>query len=197
MQEFKETLQKAEGTESKLRKWMLVLGFLTKKMNEQKLKPPIIVGGSAVMFYTLEHYITYDVDLVCEDREKLENLLGKLRFKKVGRHWILPEADLAIEIPSTTLEKSAYNKLRKIKLNASQVFIIGLEDLILDRLNAYKYWKSEADRDQALMVTTGNYQDIDWIYLTKKAKKEELEPALLEVKKKAEDALRKIKNPKA
>jgi predicted nucleotidyltransferase len=192
MRRFKEVLRKAERTESKLRKRLFILGYLTKTMEERGLKPPIMVGGSAVMFYTLEHYVTYDVDLVCEDREQLEALLEECGFKRIGRHWILPEVDLAIEIPSIALEGMSYDRVRRVRLDSYEVRIVGMEDLIIDRLRAYKHWSSEADRDQAMMIIAGNYQDIDWLYLTRRARKGGLGYQLREVKRRSEEALRML-----
>lgn len=193
MREFSRILKKANEEQSKIKRRLLIIGYLSKLMEKKCLKPPIIVGGSAVMFYTLEHYITYDIDLVCENRKELENMLRKCGFERAGRHWILPPIELAIEIPSTKLEDESYDRVREVRIDGYGVRILGIEDIILDRLRAYKYWRSEIDRDQAIMMVAGNIDDIDWGYLRSRAKRDQLEIDLMEVRKIAKSALRKRK----
>ena len=54
-----------------------------------------------------------------------------------------------------------------------QCRIIGLEDLIIDRLNACKYWKSEIDCEMVELLLKRYTKELDWLYLEKKAAKPE------------------------
>ena len=47
--------------------------------------------------------------------------------------------------------------------------IIGLEDLIIDRLNACKHRKSEVDCEMTELLIARYGPEIDWAYLEKKA----------------------------
>ena len=51
--------------------------------------------------------------------------------------------------------------------------IIGIEDLIIDRLNACKHWKSEIDCEMAELLIMRYGKELDWDYLEKKAQKPE------------------------
>jgi hypothetical protein len=47
--------------------------------------------------------------------------------------------------------------------------VIGLEDLIVDRLNACKHWRSEGDCEAAELLVARYRDDLDWDYLERKA----------------------------
>ena len=47
--------------------------------------------------------------------------------------------------------------------------IIGIEDLIIDRLNACKHWKSEIDCEMATLLVNRYVAELDWTYLERKA----------------------------
>ena len=54
-----------------------------------------------------------------------------------------------------------------------QCQFIGIEDLIIDRLNACKHWKSEIDCEMTELLVMRYGEELDWDYLDKKAKKPE------------------------
>ncbi len=67
-----------------------------------------------------------------------------------------------------------------------QCSIIGIEDLVIDRLNAFKHWKSEIDGEMVELLIRRYRNDLDWSYLEKKALLPENDtlPEILELKKK-------------
>ncbi len=70
-----------------------ILAEISEKL--PKNKKPILVGGSAVEFYTRGTYKSLDIDLLA-DREALEKVLEKMGFSKIGRHWFYTK-DIGIE----------------------------------------------------------------------------------------------------
>lgn len=56
--------------------------------------------------------------------------------------------------------------------------MIGIEDLILDRLQACVHWRSEADCEWARRLMAAHRNDIDWVYLSQAAEKEGLKDRL-------------------
>jgi hypothetical protein len=59
--------------------------------------------------------------------------------------------------------------------------ILSIEDLIVDRLNACKHWKSQYDCEQA-QVLIGVYLDkLDREYLNKRMKEEDLEKEIIKI----------------
>ena len=73
-QEYKEILKKMDQFDKDYKKSLLFLGFLNKYL--KKINSSIIIlGGFAVEFYTIGEYSSKDIDLACNDRMALENLL--------------------------------------------------------------------------------------------------------------------------
>ncbi|MCL5780654.1 MAG: hypothetical protein M1119_07060 [Firmicutes bacterium] len=72
------------------------------------------------------------------------------------------------------------------------IYVIGIEDLILDRVRAAVYWKSSADREWAFLLIISQMEEIDFNYLEKEAKKEP-DPTIIELigklKKSAENII--------
>lgn len=168
------------------KKRLYFVGILTKYLSKKKIRP-ILVGGNALEFYTLGYYSTSDIDIITEGYEIVGEILENWGFKKIGRHWYNEDLEIAIEIPGSTLDEEAYKNIVEIKIRNLKVFIIGIEDLIIDRLNAYKWWKSLSDKEWAKRLLKIEKFDIDFDYLEKKCKKEDILDVYQEVKKEIED----------
>ena len=80
------------------------------------------------------------------------------------RHWYHEELDLALEIPDNILAGSQ-EKVVTLEIDNLELYIIGIEDLVLDRLAAAKYWKSEADLLWAAKLLALHQDSVDWRYL--------------------------------
>lgn len=174
-------LQRVKETADPLTKRLLFIGLLNKELEPENIKP-IIVGGNAVEFYTAGGYATYDIDVIAPS-EPLDKVLKKWGFDKVGRHWISEELDIVIEAPSFALDKEEQReKLYEVEIDNLKVYILGIEDLIIDRLNAYVHWKSQDDGIWAKELMVLHSEEIDWDYLEKRAKEEKVEAALAELK---------------
>lgn len=79
----------------------------------------IVVGGSAVSFYTGGAYLSRDVDLItAASGDQLGELMTLLGFERRDGAWLHTETD-----------------------------VIGLEDLLVDRLNAVVHWKDTEARE--------------------------------------------------
>jgi hypothetical protein len=148
-----------------------ILAEISEKLSGNK--KPILVGGSAVEFYTRGTCKSIDIDLL-GDRETLVKLLG---FSKTGRHWFYTK-DIGIEIVGSSAEGRRVNEvLHEGKL----IRIISIEDLIVDRLNACKHWKSQYDCEQAQVLAGAYLDNLDMDYLKSRMKEEDLEMELLKI----------------
>ncbi|NSW84467.1 MAG: UbiD family decarboxylase [Syntrophothermus sp.] len=144
---------------------------------------PVIVGGSAVLIYTSGGFVTQDIDLVVGDswRKDVAAILEKNGFKKgTGRHWINDELDLFVEIPDGTLAGD-WEKITTIEIDGSEVYLIGPEDLIIDRLNAAKHWRSRRDEEQCMYLLETMSSELDWDYLNKRSSEEQVDDKLHEL----------------
>ncbi len=135
-------LEKVKTIENLLKKRMYFIGLLTKELPDIQ---PIVVGGNAVEFYTAGGYATNDIDILAPS-EPVNKVLTNWGFKKEGKNWINIDLDIQIETPTGQLEPRQFDKLTELTIEGLKVFIIGIEDIIIDRMNAFVYWESNDDR---------------------------------------------------
>lgn len=157
-----------------------IIAVLTSAIKESLNLTPVVVGGQAVEFYTGGGYATMDVDMICEaSTEQIGKILEKLGFYRDNKYWILDsnKLDLAIETPSGPLA-GADDKLMELKIAQHTAYFIGVEDIIIDRLNAYVHWNEKWQEEWILGMMVSNYQDIDWEYLNKRANQESVNDSL-------------------
>jgi len=166
-------LQKALAIEDRLKRALYVVGVIARDLDP--LAQPIVVGGTAVEFYTLGAYTTHDVDLVCPSRPKAVEALERLGFERSEslRHWYHGELEMVIEIPDEHLAGDT-QRLAEVVIDGLTVHVIGVEDLILDRLRACVHWRSESDCEWARRMIAIHRREMDWDYLLKAAKEEDL-----------------------
>jgi hypothetical protein len=162
-------IEKIRQTESPLKRQLLMVALITNLLEQKGKDAPVVIGGCALSYYSREVYFTADIDLAYADREALDIVLKDVGFKKQGRYWVNEDLKIAIEVPSSVLigEDSPVEIVEFEK--GLQCRIIGIEDLIMDRLSACKYWKSEIDCEMVDLLMRRYKEELDWAYLEKKA----------------------------
>ena len=87
------------------------------------------------------------------------------------------EMDVPIEIPSSDL---AGSKDRIIKLNTPDgyCYVIGVEDLIIDRLSAAEFWTDARSQEWARYLMSSQFENLDIDYMKLRALEES--PKLLQ-----------------
>lgn len=181
-------LLKAKDIERGFQRTTYVMSVLTTKFEAIGIKA-VIVGGAAVEFYTADWYSTSDIDLAIT-RGKMKEFgetLEEMGFVKDGRFWTRDDLKLYIEAPGNIDELSMDN-VTKVESENGYVYFIGLEEIIFDRIEAAKHWKSEGDKQQAIRMATNAFDDIDWNYLKKRCKEDNSDDVLTEVREAAKDA---------
>jgi len=164
-----EIIERIKQTESPLKRQLLMVALITRLLEQKGKEAPIVIGGCALSYYTREVYFTADIDLAYADREALDTVLKEIEFVKEGRYWVNEELKMAIEVPASVLiGEDSPVEIVELAENL-QCKIIGIEDLIIDRLNACKYWKSEIDCEMAELLIKRYTKELDWTYLEKKA----------------------------
>lgn len=111
---------------------------------------PILVGGAAVAFYTDGRYVTADIDLIAPSGKDVDTVMKGLGFSRLGKDFINERLKIYIEFPSSTLGPT--ERYNRVKLKNVGVRVISLEDLVVDRLCAFKFWRSSVDGLNALML---------------------------------------------
>lgn len=110
----------------------------------------VLVGGAAVAFYTNSRYTTKDIDMLAIGGKNLEKVMCELGFERLGKDYINEKLKIYVEFPGDALGYG--EKSDKIIVDGKELEIISVEDLIVDRLCAFKFWKSEVDGLNALML---------------------------------------------
>lgn len=175
-------LEKTKSISEPLKKRLFVLAVITKALEEYKIKP-VLIGGGAVEYYTFGGYATQDTDLAVENHQKLDEVLKKLKFKAEGRYWYREDIGALIESPAGNLKVHGETApLTEVKIGDLKCYIIGIEDLIIDRLNGYVHWRWQDDLRWAREIARNHSARIDWKYLRQRAKEEKVAAALKELK---------------
>jgi len=152
-------------------KKLQILALLTQRLEQHGVRP-VLVGGTALELYTAGAYATADMDIVVADREVAIQALREMGFEPHGRHWFHPQREVAIEIPDTDLAGD-YARLLEVEIaDGEVVYCIGIEDLLVDRLNAAVHWQSSEDARWAKNLLRNHAMRLDWDYLWQRAREE-------------------------
>jgi hypothetical protein len=160
-------LVKAAALQDPLQQKLAVIAAITKTLEPFGIRP-IVIGGLAVAFYTLGGYATEDVDLAVVGREQFAETMAHLGFAREGRYWTHALFAFPIEAPAGALPGEDA-PLTQLMVDGWPVYILGIEDLIVDRLNAYVHWHSVADGEWVLQLLRTHAAEIDWGYLAARA----------------------------
>ncbi len=118
---------------------------------------PTLVGGGAVELYTGGAYRTGDLDFVGVVTAAVAKRMSEAGFERRGRHWIHERHRLFLEFPDDALDRG--NVVATIRVGTTSVVVVGLEELIVDRLAAWQFWRSEIDGYNAwLLWSSGNHR---------------------------------------
>ncbi|MBS7622587.1 hypothetical protein KEJ39_02785, partial [Candidatus Bathyarchaeota archaeon] len=164
---------------------------LAKELEPKETKP-VVVGGTAVSFYTAGGYVTGDIDLVYPDKDAAVRVLERYGFKRFGRHWYHEDLDIVIEIFESG-NIGDKDKLTTVEIEGLKAYLLSVEDSILNRLNAYVHWKSLSDDLWIREMMRLHADRIDWSYLEAEAKKQKVYEAFKQFREETENALRKFR----
>ena len=130
------------GMEDGPEKTAALVAWVQRKVTPED-EAPILVGGAAVELYTSGAYTTGDLDFVGTVTPELEGALRDAGFERQGRHWIHEAAQVFIEFPGAALgpgERASW-----VQVAGCRVRVVAVEDLLVDRLGAWQYWRSAVD----------------------------------------------------
>jgi hypothetical protein len=183
-----DVIAEAKKVDRGFQRTIYVMSILTPKLEDEGVLA-VVVGGAAVEFYTRDFYATGDIDLAINkgERKTLGRILEEMGFTKMGRMWVREELGLYIEAPGDVKDIDP-KKVTKVDTDQGYVYIIGLEDIIFDRIQAAEHWKSTSDQEQAIRMSSEYWDNIDWKYLQTKCKEERSDKMLKKVKEAAKNA---------
>ena len=153
---LKQELEEAGQLEERGERALAITAVLQKAFSPYK-HYPILVGGAAVEIYTQGLYASGDIDYVLPTSDEVKAVMQELGFKREGRLFIHPQFQLIIEFPSGSLEEG--ETYQKMEYRGVPVRVISLEDLIIDRLNAFK-WGRVSIEGQNILLMLDRYPDV-------------------------------------
>ena len=161
---------------NQLRKKMLLLGYVTSQL-EKKKQSIFLVGGQAVETYTAGQFPTGDIDVTTSDSATTQKVLKSLGFEEIGMIWLNKPLGIAFHIVGYFPPERS----RTIRVGPYKARIVGVEELILDRLSAAKFWNIPADYEKAKVLYDNFEKQLDKDYLREIAKKKKVDDLLLRI----------------
>jgi hypothetical protein len=168
---------------NELRKKMLLLGYISERMARRNASV-FLVGGQAVETYTGGVFTTGDIDITTTDTKETEALLEKLGFVREGMIWVSMRLGMAVHLVASYPRRSVRH--RTFEVDGYLVKVVGVEDLVIDRLCAAKFWNSERDAEQAKALLDVFRDSIDEGYLEETARAENVHDLLMQTKRRPE-----------
>lgn len=127
--------------------------------NLYERNPPILVGGGAVELYTGGAYTTGDLDFVGDVPESVARALSEAGFERKGRHWIRPEGEIFLEFPGSAIQP--YERSAVLDVEGTRVLTLSVEDMVVDRLAAWQFWRSTTDGASAYLIWRAQKSRLD------------------------------------
>ena len=159
---------------------MLLLGYITYRLEKGK-QHVFLVGGQAVETYTAGQFTTGDMDITTTDSKATGRVLASLDFEEIGMIWLNKRLGVAVHIVGQ-FPNANPDKARNIEVGPYNVNVIGVEDLIVDRLAHVKFFNVAGDMEKAKVLYTNFKRQIDENYLREIAKKRGVEDILDQAK---------------
>jgi len=132
----------------------------------------VLVGGALVEFYTSGQYTTGDIDIV-GDRDNIVRLLESAGFERTGRVYVNADLDLVIDIAGQSLRRT--ETVENVEVEGYSAPVVSIEDTVVDRLLAAKFWSSRTDWEQATLLFEAHKSHIDGVELKRKARENEVD----------------------
>jgi hypothetical protein len=108
--------------------------------------------------------------------EPVAAALVEAGFKREGRHWIHADAELFVEFPGGAVQ--AHEKTAILEVGGVSVLTLSPEDLIVDRLAAWQFWRSTTDGASAYLIWKAQARNIERGRLAHLAKRRGVEKGL-------------------
>lgn len=126
---------------------------------EEPAQVPVLVGGAAVELYTSGAYTTGDLDFVGPVPPAVARKLEAAGFRREGRNWIHSEGEVFLEFPGSKLQEG--ETVARLRAGGHVVLVLGLDEILVDRLAAWSFWKSDVDGIAAFELWRRRFRSLD------------------------------------
>jgi hypothetical protein len=111
---------------------------------------PVLVGGAAVELLTGGAYVTGDLDFVGPVPAAVARALAGAGFERHRRHWVHEAGQVYLEFPCGALHPE--ETTARLEVEGVDLLVISPEDLVAERLGAWKHWRSTVDGVNAWLL---------------------------------------------
>lgn len=165
LQGFKDILDSLKN-KSFREKQLRTAGVISEYVKQTHNIDLIVVGGLSVEIYTEGGYSTQDIDFVGVGHEKIMSALLDLGFKRLGKDSLHEELKVYVEVPGSILEDSDEKYINQIITDDQfRLNVIGIEDIIKDRIRAYLHFKEYNQRDWIYQLIKRHLKNLDISYI--------------------------------
>lgn len=147
----------------------------------------IVVGGSAIEFYTVGEYTSDDIDIVSSQSTLLQDVLRGWDFQEEGRIWVHEALGIVVDFVRYpyTGDKS---RTQVLSTPYGAVRVAALEDLVVKRLISTKHWRIEGDFEHARLLAALYGDRMDWEYIERLSEDQRVQDVLEILKREASEA---------
>lgn len=169
-------------------RFLTFLAWLNERLEESGVGRVILVGGFAVEVYTGSAYRTLDIDIVVEGprgAELVRDFLERVA-ERAGRTMVpklAPLASRGIDLVGTI--HTGKKKPVTLRIGGRRLHVEAPEDLIVKSLAAWRYWRSQEDREKSILLLRTWSGRLDIQYLRSRAEEEGLSDLLEEALREA------------
>lgn len=124
----------------------------------------IVVGGSAIEFYTSGAYTSGDIDVVTTAPVNWAKILRAWKFQQQGRIWYSSALGIVVDFvkPPYTYDVT---RTQVLVTPHGSLRVAAIEDLLVKRLISAKFWKISGDIEHAKLLALAHWDRIDWDYV--------------------------------
>ncbi len=148
---------------SQLRRSLVTAAILTRALRSLGIEP-VVVGGTAVSFYTGGTYESLDLDLIMPGLQPAAAVLTDLAFARRGAVFRHPRVPVVVDFPPEPLEGER-RLVRTVEVEGVAVRVIGVEDVLLERVFLDEKEGDHRAGDAALAMAVAHWDEIDWDYV--------------------------------
>ena len=123
-----------------------------------------VVGGSALEIYTTGDYVSADVDLVAEDRERVAKVLRSWGFALKGLYWTSPDFPPSVQIVGR-FDSGSRRLSQVVTTRYGSVRLAAVEDIVVKRLIEARHWNRPEAMAEAMLAVSRYGPKLDWEYL--------------------------------
>jgi len=143
-----------------------------------------VVGGSALEIYTTGDYVSDDVDLIVEDRQRVAEVLRSWGFKLQGMYWTSPDFRPSVQIVGR-YDSGSRRLSQVVSTRYGSVRLATIEDIVVKRLIEARHWKRPEALAEAMLAVSRYGPDLDWEYLNEMAAKDLVADLAADVRRRA------------